>query len=121
MCSTVWRVTIGVLIATTTAQAAPPAWCGEGVKNSYGVVTKDLAKFDEQNPVGQLRIAVAAQCNADIKGDASAIPKVIGPWAKRAGMTDQDWADAVAFLPNRYSTNAIWARKDDGLSSTWSP
>jgi len=119
MWNTVWRVSFGVLIVSATAHAAPPAWCGGDFKNGFEV--KDLEKFDGESPINQLRMAVEAQCTTDLRGDASAIPKVVGPWAKRAGMTDQDWADAVPYLANRYSTSTIWARKDDGLSSTWSP
>ncbi|HEX3764930.1 MAG TPA: hypothetical protein VHW23_39815 [Kofleriaceae bacterium] len=82
------------LIAAGAAEAAPPAWC-QGAQvpsvDLHGLSSKDVREV--------IKAFVAAECAPSAEADAqrAEIEAARQAWSRRLGMTEADWADAVAY------------------------
>lgn len=86
------------LIATGAAWAAPPAWCKDasvGSADLHGLSSKDVREV--------VKTFVAAECapSAEVEDHRGEIEAARQAWSKRLGMTEADWADAVAYARTR--------------------
>ena len=87
-----------VALASTSAFAGPAAWC-KGASD-------DKPRMDElgsKDARAVLKAFVAAECNPDAEVEAhrAEIEKARAAWSKRLGMSEGDWADAVAYTTER--------------------
>jgi len=84
-----------LLGATGVASAAPAAWCKDA--QAHDPDLKDLSSKDVRTVIGAF---VAAECapNAEVEDHRADIEKARAAWSKRLGMTEADWADAVAYV-----------------------
>jgi len=82
------------LIGAGSAAAAPPAWC-------KGATPKpaDLSGLSTQDPKEVIRTFVGVECapSAEATEHRAEIETARAAWSKRLGMTEADWADAVAY------------------------
>jgi hypothetical protein len=81
------------LIATEAA-AAPPAWC-----KGAPVEAMDLRGLSSNDARDVVKAFVAAECAPSSEAEAhrGEIEAARQAWSKRLGMTEADWADAVAY------------------------
>jgi hypothetical protein len=102
--------------ATGAASAAPAAWC-KGAK----VDAPDLKDLSSKDPREVIKAFVSAECapNAEVEDHRAEIEKARAAWGKRLGMTEADWADAVAYVTfhDDYSIPAEVASKDLAAAS----
>jgi hypothetical protein len=82
------------LHAARVASAAPPAWCKGAPGDS-----PDLRKLSSQDAGEVIKTFVAAECSptAEIEDRRAEVEAARQAWSKRLGMTEADWADAVAY------------------------
>ena len=81
-----------------SASAGVPAWCKDASFNdSYDL--KDLSKPDIDDADDVIKTFAMASCkpSAEVEANKAAIDKARQAWGKKLGMTEADWADAVAF------------------------
>lgn len=83
-----------VALVSGTALAGPASWCkgASDAKPDMG----DLASKDARTV---LKALVAAECNPnpEVEAHRADIEKARAAWGKRLGMSEGDWADAVAY------------------------
>lgn len=82
-------------VAGTAAGAAPPpAWC-----KGASVASPDLRDLSSKDAREVIKALVAAECapNAEIDARRGDVEKARDAWSKKLGMTEADWADAVAY------------------------
>ena len=100
-----------------TAQAAPPAWC-----KGAAAARPDLQALSSSDTREVIAAFVAATCGAppgkdesghgQVEGHRAEIEAARQAWSKRLGMTEADWADAVAYAAAQdYSIAADFASK----------
>jgi len=82
------------LIAAGAADAAPPAWCAGAqvpAADLHGLSSKDVREV--------IKAFVAVECAppAEAGTERAEIEAARQAWSKRLGMTEADWADAVAY------------------------
>lgn len=84
-------------IAPSRAEAAP-AWCA-GTPADSGSHANALAGLSAKDPVDVVRAFVRVTClpNPSADSQRAEIEAARQAWGKRLGMTEGDWADAVAF------------------------
>lgn len=87
-----------VALASGTAFAGPPAWC-KGASTDKPSMS-DLGSKDARTV---LKALVGVECNPDAEVEAhrAEIEKARAAWGKRLGMSEGDWADAVAYTSER--------------------
>jgi hypothetical protein len=87
-----------VALVSGTALAGPPAWC-----KGAGADRPDMGALSSKDPVDVLKGFVAVECNPDAEVEAhrADIEKARAAWSKRLGMSEGDWADAVAYTSVR--------------------
>ncbi len=92
-------VTVGALAVVgrvTAAQAGAPAWCKGASFDPARYDLKDLSAKDPRDVVIAFAKATCAPTPEAEAGRAE-IDKARQAWSKRLSMTEDDWADAVAY------------------------
>lgn len=84
-----------VALASGNALAGPPGWCKGAPTDTPRM--NDLASKDAADVMKAL---VIAECNPDAEVEAhrAELEKAREAWGKRLGMSEGDWADAVAYV-----------------------
>jgi hypothetical protein len=82
------------LALARTAAAAPPAWCKDA-----SVGRPDLGRLSSKDAGQVIKTLVAAECapTPEVEAHRSEIAAARQAWSRRLGMTEPDWADAVAY------------------------
>lgn len=114
------------------AWADLPAWCGT---SSFDTSGSDLQNLKRTEPDEVVRAIAKTRCSnsPEVAQNHAKIDAARQAWGKKLGMTDADWADAVAFIDNRdgnypkveYSTKNLaqltpmdqWRAIRDGLEA----
>lgn len=81
-----------------SASAGVPDWCKDASFNDrYDL--KDLSKTDIDDADDVIKTFAMAACkpNSEFEANKGAIDKARQAWGKKLGMSEADWADAVAF------------------------
>lgn len=98
-----------VALAHGTASAGAPNWC-----KGAGQDKPDMGDLQSKDPRTVLKAFVAAECNPSPEAEAhrADIEKARAAWGKRLGMSEGDWADAVAWTKvNDYDVKADMSTK----------
>ncbi|HEY0191372.1 MAG TPA: hypothetical protein VGC42_09645 [Kofleriaceae bacterium] len=76
------------------AAAAAPVWC-KGAQPGNA----DLRDLSSREPREVIKALVAAECapTAEVESRRGEVERARDAWSKRLGMTEADWADAVAY------------------------
>lgn len=84
------------LLTPGAAHAGVPTWCKDA---SFGSDRYDLKDLSARDPGEVVMTFAKATCAPTPEADASRgeIEKSRQAWSKKLGMTDADWADAVAY------------------------
>ena len=87
-----------VALVSGTAVAGPAAWCKGAAADK-----PDMGNLSSNDPATVIKAFVAAECNPDAEVEAhrADIEKARAAWSKRLGMSEGDWADAVAYSSER--------------------
>lgn len=102
-------IAIGALVlagAARPALAGVPAWCKDASFGSDRYDLKDLSAKDPRDVVIAFAKATCAPTPEAEAGRAE-IEKVRLAWSKKLGMTEADWADAVAYAKSDYRSEKI--------------
>jgi hypothetical protein len=86
---------LGAFLHVGTA-AAEPAWC-KGASFSDEPDLKDLSSNDPEKVMTTFALA-ACKPTPEVTAHAADIEKNRAAWGKRMGMTENDWADMVAWI-----------------------
>jgi hypothetical protein len=83
-----------VALASGTALAGTPSWC-KGASDKE----PQMYELSSKDPYEVIKVLVAAEChpNAEVEAHRAEIEKAREAWGKRLGMSEGDWADAVAY------------------------
>jgi hypothetical protein len=87
-----------------TALAGPAAWCKGAAADR-----PDMGELSSKDAGKVIKAFVAVECNPDAEVEAhrADIEKARAAWGKRLGMSEGDWADAVAWAKvNDYDVKA---------------
>ncbi|HET9622899.1 MAG TPA: hypothetical protein VFP84_16110 [Kofleriaceae bacterium] len=99
------------LVMASAAHAAPASWCKGAAAGSA-----DLHELSSKEPRNVIRGFVAAECspNGEVEAHRAEIEQARAAWSKKLGMTEADWADAVAYAATSddYSINASVSTKN---------
>src|SRR5258706_16423953 len=82
------------LVSSRPASAAPPAWC----KNAK-VEPPELKRLSSKDVRDVIKTFVSAECAStpEVEAHRGEIDEARHAWSQRLGMTEEDWADAVAY------------------------
>ena len=100
---------IGALVCvavTRPALAGVPAWCKDASFASDRYDLKDLSAKDPRDVVITFARATCAP-TAEADAARAEIDKARQAWSKKLGMTDDDWADAVAYAKSDYRSEKL--------------
>jgi hypothetical protein len=99
------------LVMASAAHAGPAAWCKGASGGSPDL--RDLASKEVREVILGF---VAAECapNAEVEAHRGELEQSRAAWSKKLGMTEADWADAVAYAATSddYSINASISTKN---------
>jgi hypothetical protein len=86
------------LAISGTALSAPPAWC-----KGASLDPPDLGRLASRDVKEVIRAFVSAECapTSEVEAHRAEIEAARQAWSKRLGMSEPDWADAVAYAATR--------------------
>jgi hypothetical protein len=91
---------VTLLAQRGAAWADLPAWCGTA---SFEASGSDLNDLKRTEPDDVVRAIAKTRCSTspEVAQNHAKIDAARQAWGKKLGMTEADWADAVAFVDNR--------------------
>jgi hypothetical protein len=94
-------VCLGVFVGARTASAELPKWCGKTDNKDLDKYALNDLKRTEADDVVRAIARTRCSSSAELAPMQGQIDQARAAWGKKLGMTEDDWADAVAFIDNR--------------------
>src|SRR5512146_1792247 len=94
------------MLAASVASAGSPAWCGSARFEFTGADMRDLSSKDPKIVISGIARALCS-ASAEIDAHRGEIDQARAAWARKLGMNETDWADAVAYAGDTYHSRKL--------------